>query len=83
MLNGRFVVELDGQEALMIVGALQVMAQMSVTKQMRDMYLMLGDRVDAERKNFHTAVYRLMADRYELPVQEVLEYEVSLDKQNI
>ncbi|GBG09471.1 hypothetical protein PAT3040_04117 [Paenibacillus agaridevorans] len=69
-MDGKFSIELDGQEAQMIINALQEKADRMQTPQVAGMYRLLARRVAEGKLSFHSLSYQIMAARYGLPTEE-------------
>lgn len=66
MLKGTFPIELDGQQAQMIINALREKADRCETVQGATMYRILAQQVLEGKQAFHNRTYTLMAKRYDL-----------------
>ena len=66
MLKSTFALELDGQQALMIISALQERATQGSAFQ-RQMNTFLMQKIDKAKVKFHDDAYHIMASTYHLP----------------
>jgi hypothetical protein len=67
MLKGTFALELDGQEAAMIILALMDKADACTQPTTTKMYRQLAGKVGKSRQSFHDHTYQVMASTYQLP----------------
>ncbi|MHA6484508.1 hypothetical protein ACX1C1_21660 [Paenibacillus sp. strain BS8-2] len=68
-MDGKFSISFDGQEAQMIILALQEKADRKRTPQVAGMYRLLARRVAEGKQSFHASSYQVMAVRYGLPAE--------------
>jgi len=69
MLKSTFALELDGQEALMIISALQERATQGSAFQ-RQMNTALMKKIAKAKVKFHHDAYQIMASTYHLQVMQ-------------
>lgn len=70
-MDGKFSIQLDGQEAQMIINALLALAERKQTPQVAGMYRLLAKRVAEGKQSFHASSYQVMAARYGLPMEAI------------
>jgi hypothetical protein len=69
MLKSTFALELDGQEAMMIISALQEQATQGSAFQ-RQMNTVLMQKIAKDKVKFHHDAYQIMASTYHLQVMQ-------------
>ncbi|MEK3882386.1 hypothetical protein [Paenibacillus sp. PL2-23] len=79
-MDGKFSISFDGQEAQMIINALQEKADRMRTSQVAGMYRLLAKRVTEGKLSFHSSTYQIMAARYGLPIAEVSGNAISMEQ---
>lgn len=67
MLKGTFPVEMDGQQAFMLINALREKASRCQIPKIAQMHESLALKIEIARQDFHAHTYKMMATKYDLP----------------